>query len=180
MSASSSSAVSALPSSNCCQEAAVPTAPLKPEQVLGVAGQAIADRRGFRRLQMRPADADVVRTLLDLPREDEQKITQPFAQFGQRCAHAQGVGIVLNVHTGSAQMEDAATKRALLREATQLGHQVVMQGRFQFMRSLDVHVVGTGPQVLDLRSLDQAGAQLGFRECHPDAAPQPTLVGLGP
>ena len=196
MSASSCAGLRSLSSSNCCQDAARAHRALETlaaqicqqreehfvigQQILRVAGQAVTDSGGLGRLQMRPADADVVGFGGGPLRQRNQQRPQLLAQQAQRFPQAQDIGVVLDIHAGCAQMQDAAADCALLCETAQLGHQVVMQRRFQFVRALDVDGFRVRAQVSDLFCAYEAGALLCLRQFHPDAAPQSALVRFGP
>ena len=57
----------------------------------------------------------------------------------QRLADAERIGIILDVHGGSAQVDDAACGGALFGECAHFGHQVVVDFSFDLQCAGDVN-----------------------------------------
>ncbi len=98
----------------------------------------------------------------------------------QRIPEAQRVGVVLDIHRGCAQVDDAAADGALLGVSPHLGHQVVVDLRLDFQRSREINVVLMGAQIGGLLGGHQSCRLLRLGQCDPDPPPKPAFVRLAP
>ena len=77
-------------------------------QILGVLGQPVADRRRLGWLQVREGHRRRVGPLLYALGERQEHAPQTLQDQVEGLARAQGIGVVLDIHRGSAKMDDAA------------------------------------------------------------------------
>ena len=105
---------------------------------------------------MRIAHAHLGGSNLDLLSHVLKDRSQRRQEQVQRLAQTKGVGVVLDIHAGGAQVDDAAAHRALLGIGSHLRHQVVLDLGLDLVRALDVHAGGVGAQVGHLLRCHQA------------------------
>lgn len=129
---------------------------------------------------MREGHDGQVRVFPDDAGERTQQAGQARPDQDDRFPDAKGVGVVLDVHGGGAEVDDPARRRALLGEGFDLGHQVVPYLRLDGERALDVDVARLRLELGDLRRRGEAVAHLHARQAHPEGAPKLPLVHFAP
>jgi len=95
----------------------------------------------------------------------------------QALAQQQQIGVVGDKATGRAQVDDRPGVGTLVAVGVDVGHHVVAQLAFVAGRSLEVHVVHMGLQLVDL-ALGNRQAQLGLRlgQRNPEPPPRAELA----
>ena len=150
------------------------------QKILRVHGETIAKRGRFGGLEVREGDDGRVRILLDEFGEADEEFGKRGENEIKRGADAQRVGVVFDVHRGRAEVDDPPADGTLLRKGFDLGHQVVVNFRFDGERAFDIHFIGMVAQAFDLRRSDEAKLGLSLRQRDPDATPESPLVFFAP
>ncbi|MPN31834.1 hypothetical protein SDC9_179309 [bioreactor metagenome] len=93
--------------------------------------------------------------------------------FQTKCIH-----VVQDVHAGCSQVDDGGSGRALLCIRLDLGHQVMMDFRFNGHCTVNVYRFLVGFQLSKLLLGDQASLHLGRSKSYPDTSEQSSFVCL--
>jgi len=96
------------------------------QQVMAILGQAITEGRRLGGLQVGEPHASMIGPVFDQTCQMSQYGPEFPAQEVQGLAQAERVGVILNIHTGTAEVDDTPAQRALLRKSLHLGHEVML------------------------------------------------------
>ena len=155
-------------------------APAVFEQVLRPHREPVAEGGRLGWLDVRECHHRQVGILVDFIGKRGKQAVERSDDEIERAPQAEGVGVVLYVHAGRAQVDDAAGRRALFGVGLYLGHQVVPDIRLDGERPLDVDIAGARGQLVDLFLGYNAEFRLDAGQAHPYRPPEPPLGDVAP
>jgi hypothetical protein len=131
-----------------------------------------ADGRRLRRLQMREAQARQITILDGKPRQMVDDGRQLADEQFQPLPHQQQVGVVGDVATGGAEVNDRPGGRANVAVGMHVGNHIVPEPLLIRGRGGEVDVIDMGPEFGDLRGGDfESQLALGFGQRDPQFPP---------
>ena len=146
--------------------------------VLAILSEPVANRRRFGWLEVGERHGRRVRPRVDLVGERAHELVQLATHNAQTVSQAQRIGIVLHVHGGGSEVNDAARRRALLGIGMHFGHQVVVKLGLTTMRLGNVDVVLMGAKLFDLCRCHESDVRLGICKRDPNPTPEAALARL--
>ena len=150
------------------------------QQVLCVLRQPVAHGGRLCGLKMRERHGRRIGPAFDLLGKGHQQRGQLRQDQVQGVPDAEGIGVILDIHRGRAQVDDAAADRALLGVGPHLGHQVVVDLRLDGLCPRQVDLIRVCNEIGDLLGGHQPGGLLRFGQRHPDAPPQAPPLHFAP
>ena len=93
---------------------------------------------------MGEGDDGEIGRLADAGGESQEQRGQPLEDQVHGLSQADCVGIVLDIHRGGPQVDDAPRCRALLRKGPHFRHQIVVDFGFNRQRTIQVDGIHTG------------------------------------
>ena len=110
------------------------------QEILTILRQTVAEGGRLSRLQMGIGHRNRIGLSLDTRRQGAQDLIQQREQHVAGIAHSQRIGVIFDIHAGSAQMDDRPAHRALFGIGTHLSHQIVVQIALELLSALPVDI----------------------------------------